>query len=89
MITNKSGEGVSLTGENGSKTISVIHSTLNHVTEFVSDVNERKIKAKFNTSKPVEKAIDIINAPRDTRGFVDYLVESTKKYMSPINSQSL
>ncbi len=89
MITNKSCEDVSLTGENGSRTISVIHSTLNHVTEFVSDVNERKIKAKFNTSKPVEKAIDIINAPGDTRGFVDYLVESTKKYMSPINSQSL
>lgn len=34
----------------------------------------------LNTLRPDEKAFSVADAPKDTRGFVEYLLEKTEKF---------
>lgn len=69
---------ISYIDDQGNKVINIKHS--NHVTAFSADIDENNINIILNTLRPDEKAFSVADAPKDTRGFVEYLLEKTEKF---------
>lgn len=70
---------ISLIDDEGNEVVNIKHS--NHTTEISADIDENNIKIMLDTLRPDEKAFSVADAPKDTRGFVEYLLEKTRKYL--------